>query len=780
MRTLIALAASTALASISGLALAQSAPAQRPVLPLPDKPYEGTLGRTVDQSSAPTPNPPVKAPAGAPNVILIMTDDTGFGSAATFGGPVPMPNLEALAESGLIYNRFHTTALCSPTRAALLTGRNHHSVGFGTLSELATGYPGYSGVLPRSAATIGEVLKQNGYSTAWFGKNHNTPQSEITPTGPFDRWPTGLGFEEFYGFMGGETDPTAPILYHNTQPVDPSLGKADYFLDKDLADHAVQWMKLQHSIAPDKPFLLYYAPGTSHSPIAAPEDWIAKFHGQFDQGWDKVREETFARQKAAGIIPADTKLTARPPEIPAWDSLSADQQKVAARMMESYAAALAYCDDQIGRIFAELRKSGEMDNTIVIFIEGDNGSSGDGSLNGSTNEVMTQNGVHQDTAAMLADYDGIGTARTQTQIPAPWSWAMDAPFQWTKQVASHFGGTRNGLVVSWPARIKADGKVRSQFSSVIDIAPTLYDAIGIAAPAEVNGAVQMPLQGFSLVPTFADAGAPELHTTQYFEMMGNRAIYKDGWMASTHPLRLPWTQGKSPRPDDFQWELYDLRSDYSQASDLAAKMPAKLKEMQEAFYEEAAKYDALPIDSRGFDRLQDPKTYRPKPRTNYVLERNPFWYEGGAWPDVKNKSWTMATSITVESGAAQGMIAGQGGRFCGWGLYLIGGKPVFLYRYSHKDADATRIAGAAALAPGKHRIELKFAYDGGYGKGGEATIVVDGQAVASGRIAATVPAWIAEPGTIGRDVGTSLSDEYALPFSFEGEIDAVEFDLAPR
>jgi arylsulfatase len=479
----------------SGLALAAPPTQPGPVLPIPDPPFAGVVGDTVANSSAPMSPTAIGAPKGAPNVLLIMTDDTGFGSASTFAGPIPTPTLDALAAHGLIYNQFHTTALCSPTRAALLTGRNHHSVGFGVLSELATNYPGYDARLPKSAATIGEVLRQNGFSTAWFGKNHNTPEHDLTPTGPYDRWPSGFGFEEFYGFMGGETDPWAPMLFHNHEAVERPRDDPDYILDRDLANHAVQWLRLQHSVTPDKPFLLYYAPGTTHSPLAAPKAWLAIFKGKFDQGWDKVREETFARQKAAGIIPASAELTPRPPELPAWESLTTDQKKVASRMMEVYAAALAYCDNQIGRIIQQLRESGQLDNTIIIFIEGDNGSSGEGGLTGTINEVISQNGIPPDEPQMLAEIDQIGGPMTATQYPAPWAWAMDTPFQWTKQIASHFGGTRNGLVVSWPEHIKPDGKVRGQFASVIDIAPTLYQAIGITPPSAVNGVAQKPLEG---------------------------------------------------------------------------------------------------------------------------------------------------------------------------------------------------------------------------------------------------------------------------------------------
>lgn len=779
MKNLFALMASSYLASMSGFALAAPAPTP-PDLPALDPAYTGKIGRTIAESSPPQPiSSPLKAPKGAPNVLLIMTDDTGFGSSSVFGGPVPMPVLERLASGGLVYNQFHTTALCSPTRAALLTGRNHHSVGFGVLTELASGYPGYSARLPRSAATIGEVLRLNGYSTAWFGKNHNTPTQDVKPTGPFDRWPTGLGFEEFYGFMGGETNPLAPTLYHNTQPVDPAAGDPDYILDRDLADHATQWARLQHGVAPDKPFFLYYAPGTSHSPLTAPKAWIAKFKGRFDEGWDQMREETFQRQKAAGIIPASAELTPRPPEIPAWESMTPDERKLAARMMEVYAAALAYCDDQIGRLIDQLRESGQLDNTIVLFIAGDNGSSGEGGLYGTTNEVMTQNGVTPDVASMLPELDDIGGQMTLTQYPVPWAWAMNAPFQWSKQVASHFGGTRNGLVVNWPSRIKADGKVRSQFTSVIDIAPTLYAAIGITPPATVDGVKQKPIEGYSFTASFADATAPSLHRTQYFEIMGNRGLYKDGWMASTHPLRLPWTYAPTPSPDDYHWELYHLSKDYSQAHDLAAAQPARLKAMQDAFYIEAKKYDVLPIDARGFDRLNDMSIYRSPPRLHYTLYANPYWYEQAAWPNTKNRSWLATASVDISAGGTQGMIVGEGGRFCGWGLYMLKGRPVFLYRRSRMANDFLRLEGKP-LAPGKHRIQIAFSYDGGgIGKGANVALTVDGAPAAHGHVDATVPSWISEPGTVGRDTGTPVSEEYQIPFKFEGRIEKVDFDLKP-
>jgi arylsulfatase A-like enzyme len=779
LRATLRLGAGLAALSLN-LAPVRAASASGPTLPPADPVYNGHLGRTVAQSSPPAATPQVVAPKGAPNVLIIMTDDTGFGSGSTFGGPVPMPTLDALAKGGLIYNDFHTAALCSPTRAALLTGRNHHSVGFGVLAELSTGYPGYNGLLPRSAATIGEVLRENGYSTAWIGKNHNTPPQDITPAGPFERWPNGLGFDEFYGFMGGETNPWAPILYHNHTPVAPPVNDPGYILDRDLADHAITWLRTQHSVDPDKPFLLYYAPGTSHSPLGAPKEWIDRFRGRFDQGWDKVREETFNRQKAAGVIPASAELTPRPPEIPAWDSLSPDQKRLAARMMEVYAGALAYCDAQVGRVIESLRESGQLDNTIVIFIEGDNGSSGEGGLYGTTNDVMTQNGVSPGVAAMMADIDKLGGPMTLTQYPAPWAWAMDTPFQWTKQIASHFGGTRNGLVVSWPSHIKPDGKVRNQFTSVIDIAPTLYQVIGIKPPSVVNGVRQQKLEGFSFASSFANPSAPSLHTTQYFEIFGNRAIYKDGWMASTHPLRLPWIPGASPKPDDFHWELYDVSHDYSQAHDLAATMPAKLDALKRDFYVEAAKYKVLPIDSRGFERLKDMNIYRTNPRLHFTYYPGEEWYDGGAWPDIKNRSWSVTASVDLSPGAADGFIVGQGGRFAGWSLFMLKGKPVFVYRRSRQAGDVLRLEGVDPLSPGAHKIRLVFDYDGGgVGKGGQASLFVDDAKVADGHVPATVPAWIAEPGKIGHDVGTPVAEDYALPFNFQGRIERVDFDLKP-
>src|SRR5215467_12942754 len=539
------------------------------VLPVPQPQFRGVIGRKASDSTPDFPKG-VTAPTGAPNVLLIMTDDTGFGAARTFGGPIPTPTLDRLAKSGLRYNQFHTTALCSPTRAALLTGRNHQSVGMGNITEFATGYPGYTSIIPKSAGTVGNILVDNGYNTAWFGKHHLVPEWMQGPGGPYDQWAGGLGFEYFYGFLGGDTDQFHPALFENTTPVLPPVGDPNYILIRDLADRSINWIRTQHAAAPDKPFLLYLAPGNSHAPHHASKEWIAKFRGQFDQGWDKVREETLARQIRLGIVPPGTVLTPRPREIPAWDSLNDDQKKVYARMMEVYAATVAECDHEIGRVLDALQASGQLDNTLVIYLEGDNGASAEGTMQGTTSEVSAQF-APESLEYLVSMIDQLGSDRTYNHYPIGWAHAMDTPFQWTKQVASHFGGTRNGMVISWPKRIKAKGEIRSQFHHIIDIVSTILEAAGVQMPESIDGVKQKPLEGVSMVYTFDDATAKDRHTTQYFEIVGNRGIYHDGWLACTGPLRLPWvTVGVSPNPDDFKWELYHVVEDFSQAEDLAS------------------------------------------------------------------------------------------------------------------------------------------------------------------------------------------------------------------
>ena len=700
-----------------------------PVLPVPDAPFGGVIGRVAKESKPDFPKD-VTAPKGAPNVLLIMTDDTGFGASSTFGGPIPTPNFDRMAKNGLKYNQFHTTALCSPTRAALLTGRNHHTCGMANITEFATGYPGYTSLIPKSVGTIGNILVNNGYNTAWFGKHHLVPEWMQGPGGPYDQWAGGLGFEYFYGFLGGDSDQWHPALFENNTPILPPFGDTNYILIHDLADRSINWIRTQHAAAPDKPFFLYFAPGNSHAPHHAPKDWIARFKGQFDQGWDNVREETLARQKKLGIVPESTELTPRPQEIPAWDSLNADQKKVYARMMEVYAATVAQCDHEIGRLFDALQQSGQLDNTLVIYLEGDNGASAEGTMQGTTSEVSAQF-APESLEFLVSMIDELGSDKTYNHYPIGWAHAMDTPFQWTKQVASHFGGTRNGLVISWPKQIKSGGELRPQFHHVIDIVPTILEAANIQAPRLLNGIPQKPMEGVSMVYTFDNANAPTRHTTQYFEMTANRAIYHDGWIASTTPLRKPWeTLGAAPDPDDYPWELYNLADDFSQFKNVAAENPKKLLDMQSRFLMEAVKYNVLPIDSSFADRM-DPAT-----RPNFLRGKTEFTYYPGMIripeansPDVHNKSFSVSANVEIPENGAEGVLATQGGRFGGWSLLVLDGKPMFAYadtnqdgdRYKNQRKDKTRIAGTDKLAPGKHTIALNFVYDGGgLGKGGKA------------------------------------------------------------
>ena len=719
------------------------------------------------------------APKGAPNVLLIMTDDVGFAASSTFGGPVPTPTFDALAANGLRYNQFHTTALCSPTRAALLTGRNSHSVGSGVITELATPQDGYSSVIPKSAATIGQVLRDNGYSTSWFGKNHNTPDWETGPSGPFDRWPTGLGFEYFYGFNAGDTDQWAPALVENTTMVEPPTQNPSYILDKDLADHAIDWLHQQHATQPDKPFLMYFAPGTAHAPHQAPKAWIERFKGRFDQGWDKMREESFARQKAAGVIPADTVLTPRPKEIPAWDSLTQQQQHLYAHMMEVYAAALAYSDDQIGRVMANLAASGQLQNTIVIYIQGDNGASGEGGLQGTTNEMVKFNGLSESFDFLQSQYDALGGPTTFNHYPVGWAWAMNTPFQWTKQIASHFGGIRNGMVLSWPGHIQDPGHVRSQFSHVIDIAPTLYDAIGIKPPATVGGVKQQPLEGQSLLATLTPA-TPATPRTQYFEMFGNRAIYQNGWIASTTPKRVPWVfSADGADPETLKWELYHVDQDFSQAHDLAAADPKRLAALKVLFNREAKAHHVLPLNGNVASRFS--MALRPYPlngKTDLTFYPGAERYSNGSFPDIKNRSWTVTAKLDAAGPTTEGVVVTQGGFFNGWGLIVRGGRPVFIYRASNQPADVTSVEAPEALSPGPHEVTVDFDYDGGGpGRGGAVSLKIDGVHVASGRLPRTVAASFSlEGAAVGHDTGTALAD-YRLPFNFSGSIESVNFKL---
>jgi len=756
------------------------------VLPKPEPPFQGKIGRTAKDSTPDFPKG-VEAPKGAPNILLILTDDVGFGASSTFGGPIQTPTFDRIAQSGLRYNEFHTTALCSPTRAALITGRNHHNVASGVITEMATGYPGYNSLVPKSAGSVGEVLRENGYNTAWFGKMHNVPDWMSSTSGPFDLWPAGLGFEYFYGFLGGDSDQWHPALFENTTPIEPYVGKPNYILDRDLADKAIGWMRRQHAISPQKPWLLYYATGTAHAPHHAPKDWIAKYKGKFDQGWDKVREETLARQIKLGVVPPNTQLTKRPEQLAAWDSLSPDQKRLYARMMEVYAGALSHADYQIGRLVDAIAESGQLDNTLIIFIMGDNGASAEGSLQGTTNEVATAgNGVQETLPYLVSMMDKLGGPLTYNHYPVGWAHAMDAPMQWTKQVASHFGGTRNGLVVSWPARIKDKGGLRSQFCHVIDVVPTVYEAVGITPPTSLDGVQQKPLDGTSMVYTFDDAAAPPRHTTQYFELVGNRAIYKDGWMASTTPLRMPWvTAGPEANPDDFKWELYNINEDFSQANDLAAKNPDKLKELQAAFEVEAKKNNVYPLDSSFAARVD------PAIRPSLTRGRNEFTYypgmtripEGSA-PNFKNQSWTVAADVKIPAKGGSGVLATIGGRFGGWALLLDDNRPEFVYALSNQPNHKSRIKANSTLSPGNHAIRVSFKYSGGgIGKAATGTLFVDGKQVAEGPIPETIRVRFSldETFDVGEDTGTPVVEDYAskMPYAFSGTLDKLTVVLEP-
>lgn len=767
------------------LGLAASSWAQE-ILPQPEQPFKGKIDRTAAESTTDFPKG-ISAPKGAPNILLILTDDVGFAAPSTFGGPIPSPTLDRIANAGLRYNTFHTTALCSPTRAALITGHNHHTNGTGVITEFATGFPGYNSLMPKSSGSIGEILKQNGYNTAWFGKNHNVPDWQTSQAGPFDLWPTGLGFEYFYGFIGGDTDQWFPGIIEGTQRIE-TPDKEDYHFDADMADHAIDWIRLQNSLAPDKPFFAYYAPGLTHAPLHAPKSWIAKFKGQFDQGWDKVREESFARQKKLGIIPANTQLTTRPKEIPSWESRTADEKRLYAHMMEVYAATLAYVEHNIGRVIDAVEETGELDNTLIIYISGDNGASAEGTLQGLLNEVgVIGNGVEESLPYLLSMMDEIGRPLTYNHYPVGWAHAMNTPFQWTKQVASHFGGTRNPMVISWPKGIKKSGGLRSQFSSVIDIVPTILDAAGITAPTMINGVKQTPMQGTSLVYTFDDSKADTRHPTQYFELVANRGIYHEGWMANTAPKRLPWAAVApgvpSANPDDFEWELYHVAEDFSQANNLAVKNPAKLKELQAVFDREAKKYNVYPLDASFAERVD--VSLRPSlmgDRTTFTYYPGAIRIPEGTAPDMKNRSYSVTAEVEIPKKGAEGVIFTQGGRFGGSGMLLIDGKPLYVHAFSNQPQHKYRIESDKVLAPGKHTIKFDFKYDGpGFGKGGTGKLSVDGKQVAQGKIEHTIGGRVSldETFDVGRDTGTPVIEDYVdmMPFQFAGELKKVVIQL---
>jgi arylsulfatase len=764
----------------------KKAPKLQPLdfLPRPEAPFKGEVGRTAAESKPDFPKE-VKAPKGAPNVLLIMTDDVGFGAASTFGGPIPTPTMDKLAKRGLKYNRFHTTALCSPTRAALITGRNHHSCSTGVIMEQATGFPGYNSLMSRSCGTIAEILQMLGYSTAWFGKNHNVPDWHSSAAGPFHYWPTGLGFDYFYGFLGGDTNQWFTAAYENTTPIEPYLGKKDYHFDTDMSDQAIRWIRQQHALAPEKPFFAYYAPGACHAPHHAPKDWIAKFKGQFDQGWDKVREETLARQIKLGVVPAGTQLVPMPKGITPWEKLSADQKKVYARMMEVYAGFLAYTDYNIGRVVGAIEEAGQLDNTLIIYLQGDNGPSAEGTLQGSTSESGGARGL-EDFAFLLSMLDELGGPKTYGHYPVGWAQAMATPFGWMKQVASHFGGTRNGLVISWPKGIKDMGGLRTQFHHVIDLVPTILEAVGVEAPLTVNGVPQRPIEGVSMMYTFKDPKAPPARRTQYFEMLANRALYHDGWVACTTPKRPPWINigGTTKNPaDDYEWELYNVVDDFSEAKNVAKENPKKLRELQDLWWSEAAKYNVLPLDDRMAERVD------PGIRPGLTQGRTKFTYypgmkripEGSA-PPTRNRDFSVTAEVEIPKGGAEGVLATLGGRFGGWGLSLMDSVPRFDYTTSSAPKYRHRIAAKDKLAPGKHKIRFDFKYDGGgAGKGATGILSVDGKDVAKGRMAQTVDFRFSLDETldIGEDTGTPVAEDYAdrMPFRFTGMLQRVVIDL---
>lgn len=746
-------------------------------IPKPDPAFTGTIGETYATSKPAYPQP-LRAPAGAPNVLLILLDDVGFGMAGTFGGPVPTPTLDALAKNGLRYNTFHTTALCSPTRAALLAGRNHHSVGNGVITEMGTGFPGYTGIIPQSAALLPKMLGGNGYATAAFGKWHNTPSNEVSPAGPFDRWPTGLGFDYFYGFNQGETDQYYPVLYRNTTPVDPpDTPEHGYHFVEDMTTETINWINNVHAADPDKPWFVYYSSPAVHAPHQVYPEWRKKFTGQFDQGWDSVRAQTFERQKKMGIIPANTQLTPRPPEIPAWDAQPDSAKRVYARLMENYAGYLAYSDAQTARLIEDLQRTGQLDNTLIIFIVGDNGASAEGGLEGTISETASLLGFQLGLASLIHKFDELGAPGTEPHVPVGWAWSMDAPFQWTKQVASHFGGTRNPMVISWPARIKDVGGVRPQFSHVIDIVPTVLEATGIAAPSEVNGIKQMPIQGVSLMYTFDSAAAPSHRTVQYFEMLGNRAIYSNGWLAAARHGRLPWENPAGGPPDfkDDKWELYNISEDFSEAHDVAAQNPEKLKELQAQFMAEAKKYDVLPLDDRFAERIDPANRVAGTPRSS--------WSYGDAarMPEpIGPLVWPMHHTVvaTIDAGAtANGFIVGTGGEAGGWALYAVNGKLV--YAANSPAAPTTMIRSTIPIPNGKTTVGAEVIPDGGHGKPATIKLTIGGKPAGEGRVPMILFAWSIEPFQVGRDDISPISPDYHGKggFPFNRGIEEVKFDL---
>ncbi|MAF40777.1 MAG: arylsulfatase [Cyanobium sp. ARS6] len=755
---------------------------------LPIEPYQelGKIAPSVGGSDPIDWPKEIEAPKGAPNVLLVMMDDVGFGASSSFGGPIPTPTLDRVTKEGLRYNAFHTTAVCSPTRAALITGRNHHVASTGIIMEFSTPYPGYHSLVSRSVGTIGEILTANGYGTSWFGKNHNVPDWQTSPAGPFHLWPTGLGFEYFYGFLGADAHQYRSPIYENTVPIEPYLGKKDFHLDEAMADRAIAWMRTQKSVWPNKPFFAYYTPGTAHAPHHAPKEWLNKFKGKFDHGWHRQREMTFAKQKEMGIIPADAVLNPFTNDYQKWDELNTDEKRIAARGMEAYAAALAHADYQVGRVIDAIEEMGELENTLVIYIMGDNGSSAEDPTGiGMTSEIATMgNKVADRPEYMLENLDEFGGMWFENHYSHSWAHAMNTPFQWDKKIASHLGGSRTGMALMWGDRIKDPGAVRSQFGHVNDIVPTILEAASLPEPETINGFKQVPMNGKSLLYTLNNPDAPEQHKTQYFEVIANQGIYHEGWIANSTPKRLPW-EGRGPsNPDpfnDYEWELYNLREDFSQSKNLAKENPKKLEELRAIFISEAKKNQVFPLDDRYIERA-DPAN-RPEPnrgRKEFVYYDGTFRIPEGAAVSVKNTSFKITAKLFIPEGGAEGMIITQGGWFAGWGLMLLEGKPTFKYSLSHYPEHKHTIKGKNVLPAGDHTLVADFDYEGGgVGKGATVTLLLNGEEVAKGNIPATVPTRFSmtEGLDVGRDAGLPLTKDYDVPFRFTGKIGKVVVTL---
>jgi arylsulfatase A-like enzyme len=769
-------------------------------IPPPPQKFQGEINLNATQSKPAWPAT-VVPPKGAPNILLIMTDDVGFAAPSTFGGVIPTPTLDRIARDGLRYTNFHSTSLCSPTRAALITGRNHHSVGFGVVSEAASGFPGYDSIIGKESATIGRILLDNGYRTSWFGKDHNTPTWTASQAGPFDQWPTGMGFEYFYGFVGGDASQWEPNLFRNTTAIYPYIGKPGWNLTTAMADDAIHWLNQLNDINPSMPFFLYYVPGGTHAPHHATPEWIKKISDMhlFDKGWNALRDQIFENQKKLGVIPQDAKLTPWPDALlKKWDTATDEEKKLYIRQADVYAAYLAYTDDEIGRVIKAVEDMGKLDNTLIIYISGDNGASAEGSPNGTPSEVLQFNGIELPVAEQMKFYDAWGSQATYNHMAVPWAWAFDTPYKWTKQVPSFFGGTRQGMAISWPGHIADKGGIRWQFHHVIDIVPTLLEATGIPAPVMVDGVGQKPIEGVSMAYTFdkANADAPSTHHIQYFEMMGVQGFYNDGWMLSAVPLRAPWQllgTAISDPASAYKFELYDVKHDWTQYSDVAAANAAKLQEMRDLMFAEFAKYQVLPLDASVATRMVTP-------RPSVSAGRKVFTYTGdtvtgiprGTAPSTLNTSYTITAEIDVPEGGGDGMIVTDGGRFGGYGMYLLKGKPVFTWNLL--DLKRIKWEGDLPLTPGKHQIVYDFKYDGlgfatlafnnisGIGRSGTGTFKVDGKTVSTQTLARTIPLTLPwdETFDVGSDTGTPVDDkDYQVPFKFTGKIEKLTISVEP-